>query len=206
MLCWTSSDGSCSDSSGGFSCFRSFGLSRHPSSSLSAYSDHNPIVRPWLGCIVQSQTFGKSGVLFLLLDPKPEVSNAEPASRANGGGRTPSRVSNAVCRRHRSLLSFGTEDAMKHRNIVRAVISVICSAPVAFVAVRAFSIYWWGQDDRANNETVLELAIVSLWMIPLAILGLAFGSFARGYRCLCIPAAALPFACWATIVWTEGRF
>lgn len=32
--------------------------------------------------------------------------NAEPDSRANGGGRTPFAVSNVVDRRHRSLWSF----------------------------------------------------------------------------------------------------
>lgn len=95
---------------------------------------------------------------------------------------------------------------MKHGNIIRAIASLICCAPVALVAMRALSVYWFGQDDRANSETVLELAIASLWMLPLAVLGLALGCFARGYRLLCVPAAALPFGCWATIVWMEGGF
>ena len=93
---------------------------------------------------------------------------------------------------------------MNPRRAKLAIASVICSAPVVAVASLAFGIYWFAAENRKHGEDVLELSIISLWMLPLFLAGLGLGLFARGFRLACVGLGLLPVLMWGSITLTEG--
>ena len=93
---------------------------------------------------------------------------------------------------------------MKQRRTGLAIASFVCSAAPLVLAVWTFWIYFFGPSTRKASEDVLEYALISLWMLPLAVAGLGLGAFARGFRLACIGVSLVSFACWACIIVANG--
>jgi hypothetical protein len=93
---------------------------------------------------------------------------------------------------------------MKPRRPRLAIASLLCSTPAVLLALWAFGRYWFSDQSRRAGEDLLGLGIISLWLLPLLVAGLALGLFARGFRLPCTGVGVIPFLCWGSIVITEG--
>ena len=98
----------------------------------------------------------------------------------------------------------GIERHAEPRRTKLAIASLMCSLPPVAVGLWAFKLYWFGVSDGATGDDILEAGIVTFRIMPLTILGLGLGAFARGFRPLCIVAGLLPILCWSSIIITEG--
>ena len=95
---------------------------------------------------------------------------------------------------------------MKPRRPRLAIASLVCSAPAVVLAIWGFVRYWFSHQSRMAGEDVLGLAIISLWIAPLLMVGLVLGLFARGFRIQCTAVGLIPLLCWGSVVITEGGF
>jgi hypothetical protein len=83
--------------------------------------------------------------------------------------------------------------------------SLICGIPCALLTIYTLFIYFFlAPHSKKYSEDIITLGMVSLWSLPLALIGLVLACFARGYRPLCCSVACIPFAGWALIVVCEG--